>query len=87
MSRVVRKTPFFPPAILLKYAGMRSNWAALGNKGIRGTKGKRYIDGVFSRANGWLRFKDHKVIDLSSDHRALLVRFNLMVATPSRRAT
>lgn len=83
MSRVVRKTPFFPPAILLKYAGMRSNWEALGNKGIRGTKGKRYIDGVFSRANGWLRFKDHQTIDLSSDHRALVVRFILAVATPT----
>jgi endonuclease/exonuclease/phosphatase (EEP) superfamily protein YafD len=83
MSRIVRKTPFFPPAILLKYAGMRSNWEALGNKGIRGTRGNRYIDGMFSRANGWLRFKDHQVVDLSSDHRALLVRFTLTVATPT----
>lgn len=82
MSRVVRKIPFFPPAVLRKCAGMRSNWEALGNKGIRGTHGKRYIDGIFARTPHWLRFKDHEVVPLSSDHRALLVRFTIAVDTP-----
>lgn len=82
MSRLVTRTPFFPPAILKRQATMRSNWEALGNKGISGTHGQRYIDGIFSRINSWLRFEDQQVIRLSSDHRALLVRMSLMVATP-----
>lgn len=81
-NRRVLLTRFFPPAIL-KRAGMVSNWQALGSKRFPGTKGSRYIDGIFLRSNGWMRFRDQQVIKLSSDHRALLVRFTVRVGTPT----
>lgn len=73
-SAIVNAVPFFPKAVLRR-AGMRSNWDVLGRTGIRGTHGRRYIDAIFKRPVPWLRFKDQQVIPLSSDHKALLVRF------------
>lgn len=73
-SRVVSAVPFFPKAVLRR-AGMRSNWDALGYTGIHGTHGHRFIDAIFKRPVPWLQFKDQQVIPMSSDHRALLVRF------------
>jgi hypothetical protein len=77
-SRLVDATPFFPKHVL-RQAGMRSNWETLGFKGHSGTHGRRFIDAAFLRSAGWLRFHRQQVIRMSSDHKALLVRFNVVV--------
>lgn len=71
---IASAVPFFPKAVLRR-ARMRSNWDALGFTGLPGTHGRRYIDAIFARPAPWLRFKDQQVLSLSSDHKALLVRF------------
>jgi hypothetical protein len=80
-SRLAGAVPFFPKRMLAK-AGMRSNWEALGFTGIHGTHGGRFIDAIFKRPTAWMHFKDQQTIKLSSDHKALLVRFTVTHATP-----
>lgn len=80
-NSLVARAPFFPPKQLAKVK-MRSNWASLGFEGLSGTHGRRFIDAIFLRHTPWIRFKDQQVIRLTSDHRALLVRFTITLATP-----
>lgn len=75
-SKIASAVPFFPKKVLRR-AGMRSNWHALGFTGIHGTHGHRYVDAIFKRPVPWLRFKDQQTIKLSSDHKALVVRFTV----------
>lgn len=74
-SKTASAVPFFPRRTLGRVE-MRSNWDALGFVG-KGTKGSRYIDAIFLRRTPWMHFKDQQIIQLSSDHRALLVRFSI----------